>query len=296
MNNRITLFALLLHFMPVVTFGVNSSEDSEPYEQKLEQGIEAFYQTDWDKAGKIFEELQSYDGKDPRAFFFDAMIPFWKYFFAGNSPEAASDFLSRSELAIEISQNRLDRNPHDTTMVLMLSGLHGYRSLVAASEKNYQTAIQSGMTGYTYTRQLLALDNADPRALIGKGIFYYMIGTVPNELRWATNMMGIRGDMEEGFAILEKAATSDSYISNDAKMILSYLYKREEKFKKAIRHIKDLCERYDNNIIFRFNYAELLEKTNQEHEAKKIYKSLIQSQNSHLSELKAQSRKKIRRL
>ncbi|MDX1585679.1 MAG: hypothetical protein R3222_03005 [Balneolaceae bacterium] len=295
MKARTLLLICLLSMLSAgSTFAYPNSADS--YDQKLEQGIEYFYQTDWDKAALIFNELKASDREDPRAYFFHAMIPFWEYFFGGNAPDAATNFLQRSQKAIEISTNRLNENPHDTTMVLMLSGLYGYRSLVAASEKNYQTAIESGVTGFRYTRQLLALDNEDPKALIGKGIFYYMVGTVPKELRWATNMMGIKGDKEEGLRILEVAATSESYVSNDAKMILSYLYKTEESYDKALIHIEDLCRKYEENIIFQFNYAEILEKSNRQEEAREAYKAVVELQNSHLAILKEQSRVKIENL
>lgn len=295
MNVRILLLTCLL-FSSIFGRLPAFSNTADTYDQKLEQGIEYFYQTDWDRAAGIFNELKSRDSEDPRAYFFDAMIPFWEYFFGGNSPRAATDFLERSQKAIDISSERLNENPHDTTMVLMLSGLYGYRSLVAASEKNYQTAIESGMTGFRYTRQLLALDDDDPKALIGKGIFYYMVGTVPKELRWATNMMGIRGDKAEGLRILEKAAKSESYVSNDAKMILSYLYKTEGMYDKALAHIEELCGRYEENIIFQFSYAEILEKSDRQQEAKEAYKTVVELQNTHLDTLKEQSRVKIRNL
>ncbi len=296
MKLRFALFALLICTLFPDGLAVSQPVAPEPYEQKLERGIEYFYQTDWDQAASIFNDLKLKDESDPRAYFFHAMIPFWEYFFGGNSSRAATDFLNRSEKAIEISSKRLNDNPHDTTMVLMLSGLFGYRSLVAAGEKNYQTAIQSGMTGFRYTRQLLTLDDQDPKALIGKGIFYYMVGTVPKELRWTTNIMGIKGDKEEGLEILEKAAASESYVSNDAKMILAYLYKKEEKYNKALEHIEDLCERYEENIIFQFSYAEILEKMNRQKEAIKVYRIVAQVQNHHLSALKNKSRNKLRNL
>lgn len=278
------------------SYARNSDPDPESYEKRLEQGIEAFYKTNWDKASSIFSELRNLDKDDPRAYFFEAMIPFWDYFFGGTSAKAADSFLERSSKAIDVSERRLKNNPHDTTMVLMLSGLHGYRSLVAAGEKNYQTAISSGMTGFTYTRQLLSLDNEDPRALIGKGIFYYMMGSVPGELRWATNLAGLKGDKELGYKILEQAAASESYVSNDAKMILSYLYKREGKSELALQHVRDLCKKYPQNIIFQYHFAELLNKTDRKEEAKEAYQRVVEMPNTYLSELQVQSREKLRRL
>lgn len=262
----------------------------------LEKGIEAFYQTDWDRADQLFTDLKVENPEDPRAFFFHSMIPFWEYFFGGKSAESARVFLERSEKAIEISEQQLSDDPRDTTMVLMLSGLYGYRSLVAASEKDYRTAVQSGITGYKFTRQLLSIDNEDPKALIGKGIFYYMLGNVPKEARWVTNMAGMKGDKQEGLELLEKAASADSYVSNDAKMILTYLYREEGSTEKALVHIKDLRDEYRQNVIFHFNYAELLEESNRPSEAREVYQTIVELENSNLKKLQEQSRSKLQSL
>lgn len=272
------------------------SEMSGDYESELKKGIEAFYQTRWDEASAVFDRLRQRDPDDPRAYFFESMIPFWDYFFGGNTEQSAERFLRLSEKAINISYRQLKENPHDTTMVLMLSGLYGYRSLVAAGEGNYQTAIRSGMTGYTYTRQLLSLDADDPKALIGKGIFHYMLGSVPKNMRWMTNMMGIKGDMQEGFDLLEQAARSDSYVSNDARMILVYLYKRENRYQEALSHIEELRRRYGENIIFQYNYADLLEKCDRLSEARQAYRAVTAMPGTHLEELKIQSRERLRQL
>lgn len=293
---KIYKLAYILVFAAFFQANAYATGNSFPYEEKLKEGIEAFYQTEWERASDIFEELKTLNSADSRVYFFESMIPFWEYFFGGNSSESARKFLTRSQKAIEVSRSQLKDNPHDTTMVLMLSGLYGYRSLVAASEENYKTALQSGMTGFTYTRQLLAIDADDPRALIGKGIFYYMVGSVPKELRWATNIMGMSGSIEEGFDILEKAAASDSYISNDAGMILSYLYKREKRYEVALTHIKELCKKYPDNIIFMFHYAELLEATNQTDEAREAYQAVLESKQSTLPLLRKKSISRLQEL
>jgi tetratricopeptide (TPR) repeat protein len=178
----------------------------------------------------------------------------------------------------------------------MLSGLYGYRSLVAASEKQYRTAIQSGMTGFKYTRQLLALDADDPRALIGKGVFYYMMGSVPRELKWMTNMAGLSGNKEEGFKALEQAAGSQSYISNDAKMILAYLYERENRNEMAVSKLRELSRRYPQNIIFKYNLARLLEKCDQPSEAKARYQEVLALKNNELQTLREKSRLRLQKL
>lgn len=271
-------------------------DESDGYENKLAKGIDAFYRADWEQSTSIFDELQTQAPEDSRAYFFDSMIPFWKYYFGGNSPQMAAKFMERSQKAIEISQNNLAKNPHDTTMVLMLSGLYGYQSLVAASEKQYKTAIQSGITGFKYTRQLLSVNSDDPKALIGKGMFYYMVGSVPNGLQWVTNAVGISGDTEEGLRALEQAARSESYVSNDAKMILAYLYQRENKYEKALPKLEDLTHRYPENIIFQYNLARVYEQCEYLAKARKKYQLVLGMDTVDLPLLKEESKMRLQNL
>ncbi|MGM0546454.1 MAG: tetratricopeptide repeat protein [Bacteroidota bacterium] len=268
--------------------------DSTSYEQQLEEGLDAFYRSDWSEARSIFQDLQTDHPKDSRAYFFNAMIPFWKYYFGDNAQQSADEFLDQSQTAIEISKARLDENSRDTTMVLMLSGLYGYRSLVSASEKEYKDALQSGVTGFKYTRQLLSLDSDDPNALIGKGMFYYMVGSVPDGLKWVTNAVGVSGDMQEGFDALEKVAQTDSYISNDARMILAYLYEREDQTEKALHHLNELTQRYPQNIIFQYNRARILEKDNQLTEAREKYELVSDMDTQELEKLRQKSEDRLK--
>ncbi len=274
----------------------NIAPDTTSYEQQLEEGLDAFYSSDWSKARSVFQNLQEDYPKDSRAYFFNAMIPFWKYYFADNSQQSANEFLEQSRTAIEISKARLDKNSRDTTMVLMLSGLYGYRSLVAASEKEYKEALQSGMRGFKYTRQLLSLDSDDPNALIGKGMFYYMVGSVPDGLKWVTNTVGMSADMQEGFDALEEVAQTESYVSNDAKMILAYLYEREDQNEKALSHLTDLTERHPQNIIFQYNRARLLEEDDQLTKAREKYELISDMETQELDQLKKKSKDRLKQL
>ena len=263
------------------------------YDKLLDSGIEAFYKTDWQKAEQIFGDLKQLDKNDPRAYFLDSLIPFWSYFFAGEQEKDANDFLDISEKAITLSKSHLTKNPSDTNMVLMLSALYGYRSLVAASEKSYSTAIKSGMTGFKYTRQILSLDSNDPRALIGKGIFHYMLGSVPTQARWITNMMGLKGDVEMGLDQLKQASSSDSYVSIDARMILYYLFEREQRHQPALEQITYLAKKYSENLIFQYKLAECEEEMGNLKSAKDIYRAVSNINNPHLQTLRTKSRKKL---
>jgi len=263
------------------------------FDDKLETAVEHLYQTRWDSAGEHFNSLKEEYPNDPRPYFFESMMPFWEYFFVDQRSDLADLFLERSENAVKLSRQRLDEQPSDTTMVLLLSGLHGYRSLVAAGEKRYRIAIQSGITGFNYTRQLLSIDSDRPDAQIGRGMFYYMMGTVPREARWLTNAAGLRGDTEMGFKELEKAAESDNIIRYDAQMMLMYLHEKEENYDKALEYAEKLTQRFEENVIFHFKLGELLEKTGKKSQAIDSYKAVIEKNNPHLAEITTLSRKRV---
>ena len=269
---------------------------TETYDQRLDEAIEDFYQTNWEVAEKSFEALRRDYPEDPTPLFFQSMMPFWEYFLIDQTPELANEFLSISEEAVKLSEKKLENSPDDTTMVLLLSGLHGYRSLVAAGESNYRVAIRSGMTGFSFTRKLLSLDSERPDARIGRGMFYYMVGTIPREMKWASNMIGLRGDMEQGFEELKIASESESYISNDAKLMLMYLYEREEKYGQALKYAEMLTEEFPENVIFKYKQGEILEKMGQAEPAKQIFKEIIELNNPVLTGITEKSRKKVNKL
>lgn len=263
------------------------------YESKLSEGIQAFYAADWKTSNSIFSELKKMDEDKPMAYFMDAMIPFWIYFFGGEEERYAEEFQNKSTKAITIAKNYLKEQPADTSTILILSGLFGYRSLVAANETNYGQAMRAGIDGYSYTRKLMDMDTDNPNALIGQGMFQYMVGSVPSAFRWMANMAGLRGDKEQGFAMLKEASLSDSYVSVDAAMILCYLYIREEKFNEAADIIAPVAEQYPDNMIFQFYLGKSLDKSGNQTAALQAYRNVITNRKSELESLVQQSRERL---
>lgn len=292
----ISLLTLML-LMPFLNDSTESTQkDKTAYEEKLEAGIKAFYQTDWDQANELFGEIKEQYPKDPTPHFFESMMPFLEYFFIEKSEKLANKFLEKSEKAVELSHEKLEESSIDTTMVLMLSGLYGYRGLVAAGQGEHRIALQSGLKGFNYTRQLLSIDSNRPDARIGKGMFYYMVGSVPSGMRWATNIFGLNADIDDGFYELKMAAKSDSYVKNDAMMMLMYLYQKEERLDDALQYANDLTDALPNNVIFLFKKADILESIGNREAALRVYRTIIDKNNPNLDLITEKSRKKVAEL
>lgn len=266
--------------------------DESTYNELMADGLDAFYQTDWQQALQYFESMKQMDPEDPRGYFFASMIPFWEYFFIGQNSEAADRFLEESEIAINLGENKLERTPSDTMLIAMLSGLYGYQSLVASGENNIRTALSTGRIGFGYTKKLLEFDDDLPEANIGRGIYHYMVGSVPGALKWLVRLFGLNGDVDTGFDELKRAAESDSYVRTDAKMILAYLYNKEENYNQAVFYLSELNNQFNNNVIFKYVYAETLEKKGDYKSALIQYEKIIDIENPHLEKLTEISRDK----
>tara|TARA_R100001143_G_C3361367_1_gene137117 strand:- start:56560 stop:57486 length:927 start_codon:yes stop_codon:yes gene_type:complete len=298
----IYLFIILISTLPTETNRSVDSENNNSHlntvssEILLEQGIDAFYEGDWITSTAIFDRVKMKSPDDPRPYFFESMMPFFEYFLVNPTEELADQFLKISEKAVDLSEKKLSNSPSDTTMVLLLSGLHGYRGLVAADQDRHRIALSSGLTGFKYTRQLLSLGGERPDARIGRGMFYYMIGSIPSGMRWASNMIGLRASIEDGFEELKIAAKSDSYISNDAKMMLMYLYEKEESYEESLIYALQLTEKLPDNVIFLYKKAGLHEQLNNMDDALDVYKEIIRKKNPRLESVTVMSEKKIREI
>jgi tetratricopeptide (TPR) repeat protein len=295
---RILLFAFLVVFGSAISLAQEKgiTWSNEDYENKLSRAIESFYATNWDETTLLLNELKTIDNSDTRIYFFEAMLPFWSYFFGGNSSEDANNFMDLSAKALTIGQKELEVNPQDTSVVLLLSGLYGYRSLVASSEKQYRMAISSGATGYSYTKVLLTMNNDDPNTLMGQGVFNYMVGSIPSEIRWMARLAGLSGDKQRGYDMLEEAAGSQSYVSNDAGMFLAYFYEKDNNSSRAFQHLQRLAKKYPSSVIFQYNIARLLEEMNNPEEAYLAYKKVLNLSADAVPSLHVVSRERIKSL
>lgn len=285
------LLILLVSLLIPMNFNRDGLSDS--YTEQLEKGVTLFYSGNWSDAQESFESLISADKMAPEAWFFRSMIPFWKYFFGGETKQDAQEFLSWSEKAIYYSDKHLKSNPTDTSIVLLLSGLHGYRALVAADQQEYLIAIKSGITGFDFTKQILAMDESKTEAKIGRGIYYYMSGSVPSSFRW---MLGFKGDKDMAFSELETAGNSESRVSVDANLILTYLYLKENQPYKAFQSSLRLLKKYPDNAIFRYLHAQSLEKIGKRQQAYEFYTAIVNTNDSSIEQIITDSNKRKTRL
>lgn len=297
MSNKRVLLVLLVCFLPLKEVEAIQPavrcDSGVGYEEVMNAGLEAFYRTRWEIAEACFERLHRLNPSDPRGLFFSSMIPFWNYYFVESESRIADHFMEQSEKAILIAEERLEAGEEDLYLISLLSGLYGYQSLVASEEGRIRRALQTGRTGYRYTQQFLAIEDDRAELEIGRGIFHYMVGSIPGSLRWLVSLFGLNGSREKGLEHLERAAESNSYVRFDAMMVLSKIYAKEEKYELALDYAGKLVQERDENIIFQYLYAELLKTNGQKTEALVVYRKITGMEHGRLGVLVEKSLNRI---
>jgi tetratricopeptide (TPR) repeat protein len=93
--------------------------------------------------------------------------------------------------------------------------------------------------------------------LIGLGLMHCLIGTVPSKYRWAANVMGYDGNLEQGMRELYQAKDfvkkNNFYCAEELDFIYVYglLYMSNEK-KKAWSEAKALQQQHPNNLLYTY--------------------------------------------
>lgn len=260
----------------------------------LDEALDAFYRGDWQAARRLFDQAAQARPEDPRPVFLSSMIPFWDYFFVSQSSGSAQSYLELSDRAVAMSERLLERDPADSTAVLLLSGLHGYRSLVAAGERMHVKALRSGITGFGYTRRLLEMGEERADVRIGRGMYHYMVGSIPPEMHWALRLFRMEpGSVEQGFRELEAAACDTTHLGTEARMILAYLHRKEGNLPEALRHLDALLVAYPANPIFHYLRGDVLERDGQLDPAREAYALVLSLDNPSMAPLRDRSRERL---
>jgi tetratricopeptide (TPR) repeat protein len=214
------------------------------------RGIDQLYSLDFDSALQTFSQVRTMAAGDPRGYFFESMVWFWRYTMT-NTDTDYEMFFGRSETAIEVCERLLETHPSDAKTMFYLGGLRGYRGLAHHMHGSYLRAAREGVEGYGLLEQAMSRDSALYDARMGFGLFKYLVAKVPRTLNWLLDLLGFEGDIEGGLTLLRQAATRGLYTRNEAAFFLSTFLFAEDRHEEAFSYLMPLIERYPENSVFR---------------------------------------------
>src|SRR5687767_9166330 len=254
MNMRTTLIRTLFAFA-VAMAGLLAPLDSRAQWVLLEKdadatvrgGFDALYNLRYDEADTLFVGLTRTNPDHPAGYFLLALVDWWRI--VPNTDdnvrlERYSDsFNERLDKVIDISDERLDRNPRDVVGLFFKGAALGYKSRLKLMNLSGTSILTEGPSAALDAReaysllmdaQAIAPSNSD--ILLGSGIFMYASAAFPEKypaFKSIVNFAG-EGDKVIGLNMLRISAKKAAYASVEAKYaLLEFLTQFERNYTEA---------------------------------------------------------------
>ena len=280
------IFLFLLSSFPFVSALAQSGDDkqgpaavSPRLELLQEQGSEAIFNLDYGVARQRFKEMGRLYPDDPtgpemlattlwletlnQARRLQSAIYSTQSFYAGTEdkpdPSVVRDFRDLTRQATQLAKARLQRNPRDRQTLYVLGATESLRAAFAATvERRFMAALRSGSDSIDTERDVIKLDPNFHDAELTIGMYDYIVGTLPLPVKMLASIAGVHGSKKRGIQTLERVAKEGQWARDDAKVLLTAIYKKEKRFPEALALSRELHEKYPRNYLFSLETADSL--------------------------------------
>jgi len=262
-------WALALLVVPLI---LSTATAGETYPATLDQGFQALYNLDFDRAQQQFATYQNQHPDDPmgpvaeasgllfselnrtgllNSRFFDRDSAFTVGPTPKSDPSTYQRFASALRRAEMLAQPRLATDRNDRNALLALALVNGLRADYSALvEHRYSVALHYTRDATSYARQLLMICPDCYDAYIATGISRYLIGSLSAPLRWILRMGGFSGDKKQGIAELQLVSERGHYLAPYARILLAIAEIREKNTTRARQLLTELRDEYPGNPLF----------------------------------------------
>lgn len=256
-----------------------SEADEARFESLRAEGFDALYNLDYERARRVFKELQRLFPDHPAGPYLLAKTVWLKTlnesrrlqaslyntesFYAKakekTDPKVVAEFRELAQQAKTLAETRRKQNPKDAETLYYLGVTEGVKAAFAgAVERSFYSAWRDGEEAAKRHREVLKLDPAFRDAEITVGMYDYVAATLPLLFKVGGSFMGVRGSKKRGLAALERVAREGAWARDDAKVLLIALYKRERRYADALKLARELAEKYPRNYHFKLEAADAL--------------------------------------
>ena len=256
----------------VVPLILGTATAGDTYPATLDQGFQALYNLDFDRAQQQFATYQNQHPDDPmgpvaeasgllfnelnrtgllNSRFFDRDSAFTFSPTPKPDPSTYQRFASALRRAEVLAQPRLAADRNDRNALLALALANGLRADYSALfEHKYNVALHYTRDATSYARQLLMICPDCYDAYIATGISRYLIGSLSAPLRWILRMGGFSGDKKQGIAELQLVSERGHYLAPYARILLAIAEIREKNTTRARQLLTELRDEYPGNPLF----------------------------------------------
>lgn len=251
---------ILLLLIFYTASSIPSSATLSDIDADVQYGLNEVYNLKFDDAEKRFIRIQKDYSADPKGYFYESLLYFYKAIATRNEIDYQK-FIDQSDGVISKCEDLLDTNPGNYDAMYYLGLSKSYRSLLMLSlNKSLLQAASDGNSGY---RILSSLVESNPKyfdAYMGLGLYRIAIGFVPEKFRWLLSLIGFKGDIKEGKKYLLIASQKGQFTKIDSKVFLSIfsLNEKEDDDRQSLKLSKELVDEFPGSPFFKILYASIL--------------------------------------
>lgn len=300
---------------PRVGDAAKRSDAAARLEKLRQAGFDALYNLDYEEARRNFKEMQRQFPDHPAGARYlaasllletlnksrrlSASLYSSDSFYAGSEdkpdPKVVAEFRNLTTQAKTLAEARLKRDKTDAEAMYFLGSEEALRAAFAAAlERSFMTALKAGSSAVDIHRQTAKADPSNVDALLTVGLYDYVVGSLPLPVKIMASVGGIHGSKRRVLETLERVSREGTGARDDAKSLLIVLYKREARYKDALKAARSISNAYPRNYLLKMEVADALvaladdEKTKgdaasaaaHEKEAFEIFDRLLQRENA----------------
>ena len=222
----------------------NYAQDFNQVHKLIMEGISAIYDIDFPTALDKFQQAKSIAPNDLRGPFFESTVYFWKTMFNHNKTDYET-YLDLSDKIIKKCEDATDINPNDLDAQFYMGWTYTIRAtLIYTIDQNVIKAASDVKDGNKALSYVVEKNPQYYDAYLGLGVYNYMLGMIPKKLKFLTDILGFKGDREEGKKQLQVASEKGTYTTTEAKFYLTLLSWREENYTSAEDYAGQLLNLY----------------------------------------------------
>ena len=167
-------------------------------------------------------------------------------------------YLSHAKSSISTLDKLPDRDPEKKVMMAELFFLRGVGKMIDKKYIGSALDIKSACKLLDQNRSAFP-ENVEQRKLLG--IFQVAMNSIPRKLRWLSNALCFRGDLDQGLEDLEVASRESKLMAAEAEVMLFYFEKNLlSEPEKAFERVEQLLVDHPGSPIFSyFKLSALLE-------------------------------------
>jgi tetratricopeptide (TPR) repeat protein len=257
----------------------NRHTDPINYDPTVRDGLNHFYNLDYEGAIVRFEKAMAAHATDPMPYALDEMAYIFRALYHQDLLDTtyyAHDSFLTNQRKVEIPADQLEKidvltntvisladaeiksNPRDANAYFArgyAKGLHA--AFITLADHSFYSAAKQGLEARNDSEQALKIDPAYADADMAVGIQQFAVASLPRFLRILVGIAGVGGNKEKGIELLKTAASQGVVTPVQAKTALSLFLRHDARYPEALSVQHGLATEYPHDYLFRLEEANL---------------------------------------